>query len=114
MQKVGKHILVNVYDIQDVDKIKSADGMFELMNNIINDMKLNVLDYVVHNFQPFGTTMVYLLSESHMSVHTWPQHYSFCFDLFTCNPDTDLNEVCHIIYEYFGKQCKISKKIVDR
>lgn len=115
MQKVGKHILINVTDIQDVDKIKSShNGLFIMMNLIIKELKLNVLNCIYHDFNPFGTTMLYLLSESHMSIHTWPQYYSFCFDLFTCNMNTDLNEVCHIIYGFFNTRCKISYKIYDR
>lgn len=33
---------------------------------------------------PGGVTGLYLLTESHLSCHTWPEHQSAAFNLFTC------------------------------
>jgi len=114
MERVGKHILIDVYDVQDVDRLKSSYTLYDLMNMIVDRLNLNTLDFATYDFQPFGTTIIYLLSESHMSIHTFPEKYSFNFDLFCCNKNVDLNQVCDIIYEYFETRCKIFKKIVDR
>jgi S-adenosylmethionine decarboxylase proenzyme len=111
---LGKHILLDISNIEDVEKIKRCEGLYDLMNEIIEEMKLNVLNYMCYDFKPYGCSMVYLLSESHMCIHTYPEHSSFSFDLYTCNKESDLKEICHIIYKYFNKSCRIVKKIVDR
>ena len=44
----------------------------------------SVLDYKDYVFNPNGLTMVVLLSESHASIHTYPEHRACFVDLFTC------------------------------
>ena len=48
-----------------------------------------VLGQRFHRFQPQGVSGVILLAESHISIHTWPEHgYAAC-DIFTCGSTTD-------------------------
>ncbi len=37
-----------------------------------------------HHFEPQGTTMVLLLAESHLAIHTWPEERFAAMDIFTC------------------------------
>jgi len=39
---------------------------------------------VSHHFQPQGVTALGLLAESHISIHTWPEHGYAAADIFTC------------------------------
>jgi S-adenosylmethionine/arginine decarboxylase-like enzyme len=45
------------------------------MEKIIEELKLNVVGECLHQFEnfngPYGATMIYLLSESHLSIHTF-------------------------------------------
>lgn len=43
-----------------------------------------VLDMKLHHFSGGGVTGVALLAESHISVHTWPEHNYMAFDIFMC------------------------------
>ena len=43
-----------------------------------------VLSHTEHNFQPSGYTALVLLSESHLSVHTYPDERYIALDAFTC------------------------------
>ena len=43
-----------------------------------------VLNYQWHQFEPHGVTMLVLLAESHLSIHTWPEKGSAAVDVFTC------------------------------
>lgn len=43
-----------------------------------------VLDVKLHNFEGGGITGVVFLAESHISVHTWPEHNYMAFDIFMC------------------------------
>jgi S-adenosylmethionine decarboxylase len=40
-----------------------------------------------HQFPaPGGVTGLQMLSESHLTVHTFPEHASLCLNLFCCTP----------------------------
>ncbi|MBI4706825.1 MAG: adenosylmethionine decarboxylase [Candidatus Omnitrophica bacterium] len=46
------------------------------------------LKAVVHKFPVQGITGVILLAESHISIHTWPEHDYVAVDIFTCGEKT--------------------------
>lgn len=43
-----------------------------------------VLGRQFHGFQPHGVSGFVVIAESHLSVHTWPEHGYAAVDLFTC------------------------------
>jgi S-adenosylmethionine/arginine decarboxylase-like enzyme len=45
-----------------------------------------------HLFTPHGETSVFILSESHFSIHTYPEHNYLSMDLYICNPDANLEK----------------------
>lgn len=47
----------------------------------------SVLSVVDHHFQPQGYTALWLLSESHFAVHTFPEYGKTYIELSSCNPD---------------------------
>jgi S-adenosylmethionine decarboxylase len=47
-----------------------------------------------HTFpHPGGVTGALMLGESHLTVHTFPEHRSACLDLFTCVPRENVEAV---------------------
>ena len=48
-----------------------------------------LLSISTHKFDPQGVTGVALLSESHISLHTWPEHGYVAADAFTCGSHCD-------------------------
>lgn len=45
----------------------------------------SVLDVCTHKFHPVGVTAVVMIAESHLSIHTWPEHGYAALDIFTCS-----------------------------
>jgi len=60
---------------------------------------LTLLDIVSNKFEPQGVTAVGLLAESHLSIHTWPEHGYAAVDIFTCGSDQNLEAACEFIAE---------------
>jgi S-adenosylmethionine decarboxylase len=75
-------------------------------------MELNVVGEVKHQFQPYGATMLYLLSESHLSIHTYVDERYAAIDLYCCNPNIDMKIALDIIFKYFEGNCVIRKTII--
>lgn len=111
---VGKHLLANVYNIINYECLEKVETIKPLMEKIIKEMKLNVVGEVHKQFEPIGATCLYLLAESHLSVHTFPEEKYCALDLYCCNDNIDMKEVLDIIYEFFNGDCIIKKSIIDR
>lgn len=110
----GKHLIADVINISNFELLKTIDGVEPLMKKIIDDIKLNVVEEVKHQFQPHGATLLYLLSESHLSIHTFVDERYCTIDLYCCNPEIEMNDVLEIIHNYFGGECIIRKIIIYR
>lgn len=111
---VGIHIIIDVYDIYEIESINYVNKIQPLMNDIINKCNLNVVGELSHQFKPFGATMIYLLSESHLSIHTYPEKRMITLDLYSCNLNINRDEVINIINEFFKNKCIIKDTILLR
>jgi S-adenosylmethionine decarboxylase len=57
-----------------------------------------ILGELEHEFVPQGFSFIFLLSESHLSIHTFPERNHMSFDLYTCR-QYENNDVYLKIYE---------------
>ncbi len=69
-------------------KIKPFDNSLEfveeLADNIILDLDLKVVKKMSHIFSPVGITLGYILAQSHLVVHTYPESGVIHVDLVMC------------------------------
>ena len=47
--------------------------------------KLTIVNTTLHKFSPIGVSGVIVIAESHIAIHTWPEHGYVALDFFTCN-----------------------------
>ena len=60
---------------------------FELRNKYDSQLKesgFGVLSFVEYNFEPQGYTALWLLSESHFAIHTFPEEGKSYIELSSC------------------------------
>jgi S-adenosylmethionine/arginine decarboxylase-like enzyme len=57
----------------------------DAIDSLIGLLNLHVVKKINYNFEPIGKTFVYILSESHLAVHTWPEYQLLHLDLVTCS-----------------------------
>lgn len=55
------------------------------LSDLLKKSGFQVLDYCEHDFIPFGFTGLWLISESHLAVHTWPEEGKSYIELSSCN-----------------------------
>ena len=99
MKVGGKHLIIDIkdshIDMVDMDTIENECEKW------INKTKSSVVNKVSYEFSNGGFSCVWLLSESHMSVHTFPEEKGISIDLFTCG-DIDPFLVKDDITSFFG------------
>ena len=84
----GKHYLASFIGC-DPKLILDTNGLKETMINGINKSGATILSYTEKKFDNGGYTILFLLSESHCSIHTYPENNSIFTDLFTCGYNCD-------------------------
>lgn len=111
---VGRHLIVDIYNIINFKLLERVESLQPLMEKIVQDLELNVVGEVHKQFEPFGATLLYLLSESHLSLHSYVEERCLSIDLYVCNESVKFNDVLDIIYEFFEFNCWIRKRILER
>ena len=102
---VGNHILIDVKHISS-DKLKTVENIKGFLDRVVEELKLTVVGECSYQFEkdnnPYGVTMIYLLSESHLSVHTFVDEGKITLDLFTCNVSLEDRNIKKIICDHFN------------
>ncbi|MBB05956.1 adenosylmethionine decarboxylase [Pseudooceanicola sp.] len=82
----GTHLLI---DHRGGAAMTDAAKLEEVMRGAAEAAGATVLSAHFHKFPDrAGVTGVLLLAESHISVHTWPEHNYAAFDVFVCGEGT--------------------------
>jgi S-adenosylmethionine decarboxylase len=55
-----------------------------------------------HRFQPVGVSVVVVLSESHLALHTWPERRTASIDVFVCSPTIDPHKAKLLLADGLG------------
>lgn len=66
--------------------IEHSDAAYieNVLEKMLNDSGFKILERVSNEFQPFGYTALWLLSESHLALHTFPEENKSYFELSSC------------------------------
>lgn len=80
----GLHILATLKEVS-LEKLLSFEACKVLVQQLIKTHNLLELGAVYHNFDVGGYTAVICLSESHISIHTWPEHGLLNLDIYLSN-----------------------------
>src|SRR3954453_17538105 len=76
----------------NVETLRDERALQELFARVINDLGLKSIESVWHKFPgEGGVTGMALLTESHLTCHTYPEHRTATFNLYCCRsrPDWD-------------------------
>ena len=83
LEKLGKHCVAEVYGCAE-NILNDEELLVNMFKEAIKLSGATLLNIASHKFEPQGVTIVALLSESHISIHTWPELGSAALDVFTC------------------------------
>jgi S-adenosylmethionine decarboxylase proenzyme len=68
-------------DMHALDDLKRIE---QLMNQAARAAGATVVASVFQPFEPHGVSGVVVIEESHLSIHTWPEHGYAAVDFYTC------------------------------
>ncbi|HEY7944042.1 MAG: adenosylmethionine decarboxylase [Burkholderiales bacterium] len=86
----GIHLLGEWYDCAaDTPEMTRAEPLRALCVRLAEASGMTVVGNSFHQFEPQGVTGTVLLAESHLAIHTWPEHGFVTIDVYVCNYTTD-------------------------
>ena len=108
MKHLGLHVLAELYGctwetLDDLVRVK------EIMVNAALAAGAEVRECVFHKFSPQGVSGVVVISESHLTIHTWPEFGYAAVDVFTCGEKVDPLKAC-----YHLKNCFSAKQMTTK
>lgn len=101
------------YNECDANSLENITSLKEAFLSAILQSGATVLGSIDYVFQPSGFTMVVLLSESHASIHTYPEHKACFVDLFTCGTKCNTDSFHQTLSQYF-KTTSVSHQTILR
>lgn len=65
--------------------LNDAKMLEEVLKKVIEASGLHQVKMISHSFEPVGVTVVAIISESHIGMHTYPESGHVSLDVFTCS-----------------------------
>jgi S-adenosylmethionine decarboxylase proenzyme len=81
------------------------------LRTAVGKTRLTVLHSHFHDFRPTGTTGLILLKESHVTIHTWPEHNYASVDIVTCGDPKDASTAFDSIVKSFRPKKAVCKTV---
>lgn len=118
MDSAGKHLICDFKHITNTKLLNSKLELKLMYKDLCIENNYTILGEIEYEFSPQGCSFVFLLSESHLSVHTFPERNHLAFDLYTCRQYQDNSVYVDIFLQLckkLGTKAQESDyKIVDR
>ncbi|MDQ7038544.1 MAG: adenosylmethionine decarboxylase [Aquificota bacterium] len=109
---LGLHILADLYGVE-ADRIDRVEDIRDLLETAVRVADLTKISSHYYQFQPHGATGVVLLAESHISIHTWPEHRLATVDVYTCGDPEKAHRAMEFIIETLKPE-KVDRKVHRR
>ena len=111
MNVVGKHFIL---DIKTKSRLLTdANAVCDLFKKVATEVGCTVLFERAQIFPDTnGFTAIIGLAESHMSIHTWPEHDFAAVDIFMCG-EADSTTASQMIVDAF-EPISYEVKVIDR
>jgi len=107
----GRHVAVDTWGVQ-FDLLNNADLLQTHMVEAAEACGATVLSVQAKQFEPQGATVLVLLSESHLSIHTYPEKGFAAIDCYTCGETVDPQAAIDYLVEVLKPERTYAKKLV--
>lgn len=101
MNPLGRHILIEFYDCVP-SHLSQLDQVREIMMTAAKKGQATIVQDVFHQYSPHGVSGVVVIAESHLAIHTWPEHRYAAVDLFTCSDALNIAAIELFLKSAFG------------
>ncbi|MGC5774943.1 adenosylmethionine decarboxylase [Paenibacillus pabuli] len=107
----GRHVAVDAWGV-DFDLLNSAEYLQAQLVEAAEACGATVMSVQSKQFEPQGATVLVLLSESHLSIHTYPERGFAAIDCYTCGETVDPQLAIDYLVSVLKPEKTYAKKLV--
>ena len=112
MTALGHHTLLDFYGCNP-RQLKRSREIKLLLCAGVRAGGGRIVKAVFHNFSPYGVSGVVVITESHVTIHTWPEHGYAAADIFSCSAKLDHAAICDHLKKALGAK-RVSRRAFRR
>jgi len=102
MDALGRHLLIELWDCNG--RINDRVAVETAIVEAVAAIGATIVNLHVHAFSPQGVTGLAVLAESHLSLHSWPEHAYLAADVYTCGKTTQPENAVDVLARWFEPQ----------
>ncbi|SPE51076.1 S-adenosylmethionine decarboxylase proenzyme [Verrucomicrobia bacterium] len=88
MRALSQHTLLEFHEC-DPARLKHSREVKKLLCDAVLRGGGTIVEAVFHDFNPHGVSGVVIITESHVTIHTWPEYRYAAVDIFSCSEKLD-------------------------
>jgi len=100
---LGRHLLLELYDC-DRNSLNQVEYVEEALLQAAMAANATIIESKFHQFNPYGISGVVVIAESHLTIHTWPEHAYAAVDVFTCDDEMELYKIEEMLKKAFSAE----------
>lgn len=105
---MGRHVIADLSNCK-LELISSVEYVQQVLEEAVVKAGATIVNSIFHKFHPIGVSGIILLSESHCSIHTWPEEGYAAIDIYTCGEHVFPQVACeHIASKLKAEEVCIS------
>lgn len=101
MDTMGRHVIAELWGC-NVEKLNNMSFIEQVFVDAALKAGAEVREVAFHKFAPHGVSGVVIISESHLTIHSFPEHGYASIDVYTCGDRIDPNVASNYIAEALG------------
>lgn len=109
---LGIHVLYELYDCEAA-LLDDGEVLRQTLHDAVRSVEMVALQEAYHRYEPQGVSVVILVAESHIAVHTWPEYGYAAVDFFSCRTDIDPERVRAVLQRAL-KPGWIDSRLIER
>jgi S-adenosylmethionine decarboxylase len=98
MDTMGRHVIAELWNCNE-EKLNDMMYIEQVFVDAALRAGAEVREVAFHKFAPHGVSGVVIISESHLTIHSFPEHGYASIDVYTCGDRIDPNVAAQFIVD---------------
>jgi S-adenosylmethionine decarboxylase len=104
METMGRHVISELWGCE-FEKLNDVEQIEKIFVEAALKSGAEIREVAFHKFAPQGVSGVVIISESHLTIHSFPEHGYASIDVYTCG-NLNPNIAADYIAEALGAQTR--------